>query len=178
MSTQIQLETDRLILRQLTNNDLDRYAEMMADEDVVKFIGGKVLGRADAWRNMAMVNGHWSLRGFGFFALEEKASGEFVGRVGPWRPESWPALEVGWTLSKHAWGKGYATEAAHAAIDWIFAQKPDLTEVISIIHDDNIPSQNVASRIGEQKTDRLFNYKGDNYPIWALSRAAWEAGRR
>lgn len=169
------LETDRLILRGLTDADLDAYAGMMADPEVVRYIGGETMDRADAWRNMATVAGHWQLRGFGFFALEEKASGDFVGRVGPWMPEGWPALECGWTLAKPAWGKGYASEAARRAIAWIFEQKPDLTRIISVIHEDNVNSQGVARRIGETKTDEIFTYKGGRYPIWAMSRETFFA---
>ncbi len=170
------LETERLILRGPQESDLDQYAAMMADEDVVRFIGGCVMDRADAWRNMAMVAGHWHFRGFGFFALEEKATGHFVGRVGPWMPESWPDYEIGWTLNKNAWGKGFATEAAVAAIEWSFAERSDLRRVISIIDENNLASQAVAARIGETQTDETFEYKGGRYPIWAVTRTAWEAG--
>ncbi len=172
------LETERLLLRGIREEDLNVLSSMMQDEDVIRFIGGTVLDRMDTWRTMATLMGHWHFRGFGFFALEEKATGEFVGRVGPWQPEGWPALEIGWTIAKPAWGRGYATEAAIAAGDWIFEQKPELQRLISIIHDDNLPSQAVARKIGEHKTDEVFTYKGEGYPVWAISRTAWKAGKK
>ncbi|MCI5043768.1 MAG: GNAT family N-acetyltransferase [Aquisalinus sp.] len=168
------LETDRLILRALQESDLDSYAAMMADEDVARFIGG-TLNREDSWRYMASVIGHWHWRGFGFFALEEKETGSFLGRVGPWCPEGWPGIELGWTLARTAWGKGYATEAATASVNWIFEQKPELERIISVIDDSNTNSQAVARRLGQQKTQEIFHYKEYILPIWAISRVDWYA---
>ena len=74
--------------------------------------------RSEAWRNMAMVLGHWQLRGFGLWAVEEQERGVLAGRVGCWQPEGWPGLEIGWTLRRSFWGMGYATEAARAALEW------------------------------------------------------------
>ena len=65
--------------------------------------------------------GHWALHGFGMFVLEEKASGRFAGRAGPFYPPVWPGFEVGWGLAAEFRGKGYAVEAARASIDWAFA---------------------------------------------------------
>ena len=73
------------------------------------------------WRNAAIMAGHWVLHGFGMFVVEEKASGTFVGRVGPFYPPVWPGFEVGWGMATEFRGKGYAVEAARAAIDWSFA---------------------------------------------------------
>src|SRR3712207_2646696 len=113
------LETARLILRPPEERDLDGFAEMMADEEAARFVGG-VQARAGAWRGMAAMAGSWALRGYGMFSVVEKESGLWVGRLGPWRPEGWPGPEVGWGLVRSAWGKGYATEGAAASIDWAF----------------------------------------------------------
>ena len=113
------LETERLILRPIDpERDFEPWAQCFADEETVRFLGGKVFDRANAWRNMAMVMGHWQIRGYGFFSVEEKATGDWVGRVGPWNPEGWPEPEVGWTIAKPHWRKGYAREAGRAAIDY------------------------------------------------------------
>ncbi len=69
---------------------------------------------------MAMFVGHWSLRGYGLWAAEERATGEFVGRIGLWNPEGWPGLEVGWLLDCACWGRGLATEGARAALAYAF----------------------------------------------------------
>ena len=73
------------------------------------------------WRNAAIMAGHWVLHGFGLFVVEEKSSGKFVGRVGPFYPPVWPGFEVGWGIASEFRGKGYAVEAARAAINWSFA---------------------------------------------------------
>src|SRR5689334_1247843 len=90
---------------------------MYADAEVMRFLGGPV-GREQAWRHIALLAGHWVLRGHGQWALERRAEGRFLGRAGLWEPEGWPGLEIGWTLRRDAWGAGYATEAARAAIAW------------------------------------------------------------
>lgn len=90
------LETDRLILRPFCEADLDAYSEMCADSDVMRYIGvGQPLSRSEAWRNMAMILGHWQLRGYGLWAVEEKAGGAMIGRIGCWYPEGWPDCEIG-----------------------------------------------------------------------------------
>jgi RimJ/RimL family protein N-acetyltransferase len=143
------IETERLILRLFRESDTDAYAEMVSDPEVMRFLGGTPVPRAEAWRNMAMMLGHWHLRGYGMWAVEEKASGEMVGRVGCWNPEGWPGLEVGWTLRRRFWGRGYATEAARASVDYAF-QALDQTRVISLIAPDNVNSIRVAERLGEK----------------------------
>ena len=118
MATDIErLETDRLILRMFRDSDFEAYAEMCGDEEVMKYLGGSAMTRMEAWRSMATVLGHWRLRGFGLWAVEEREHGIVVGRVGCWRPEGWPGLEVAWTLRRAFWGRGYATEAAKAAFE-------------------------------------------------------------
>jgi RimJ/RimL family protein N-acetyltransferase len=141
------LETQRLVLRPFREEDLDDYAEMCGDTLVMKYLGGAPLNRMDSWRNMATVVGHWQLRGFGPWAVEELASGQLVGRVGCWRPEGWPGLELAWTLRRQFWGKGYATEAARAALDVAFSHLAQ-SHVISMIHIENEASLRVARRLG------------------------------
>ena len=106
------LDTARLRLRPWHDDDLEPYAAMCADPEVMRYMGdGATLSRGDAWRSMAMFVGHWQLRGYGMWAVEERATRPFVGRVGLHRPEGWPGLEVGWMLDRATWGRGYATEA-------------------------------------------------------------------
>ena len=87
------IETARLILRGWREDDLDAYAEMMADPEVMRFLGGES-SRGDAWRGMATLIGHWELRGFGFWAVERKHDGALIGRVGVQYPEGWPSTEI------------------------------------------------------------------------------------
>lgn len=142
-----QLETERLTLRLFREADLDDYAEMCGDAEVMKYLGFGPMSRDEAWRNMAMVVGHWSLRGYGLWAVEEKETGELVGRVGCWRPEGWPGLEIGWTLRRAFWGRGYATEAAKASLAFAFNHLGQ-TRAISMIHGENAASIRVAGRVG------------------------------
>ena len=115
---EIQLETDRLLLRMWREEtDFETYASMCADEDIMRYIGGKTMTRVEAWRHMAFHIGHWEMRGYGHWAVEEKESGDFIGRIGFLNPVGWPAFEIGWTLDKKHWGKGFATEGARRALD-------------------------------------------------------------
>src|SRR4051812_45775001 len=102
------LITDRLTMRMLEERDLDVYAAMFADPDVTRHLAdGRPLSRADAWRQIAMLLGHWELRGFGFWAVELTATGELLGRIGCHEPEGWPGFEVGYAIAKKYWGNGY-----------------------------------------------------------------------
>lgn len=162
------VETERLILRMFRESDTDAYAEMSADPEVMRFLGGQPVPRAEAWRNMAMILGHWHLRGYGMWAVEEKESGEMVGRVGCWRPEGWPGLEVGWTLRRRFWGRGYATEAARAALTYAFTTL-DQTRVISLIAPENVNSIRVAERLGEKPAGE-WEIAGKKVMIYAVGR--------
>src|SRR2546422_785521 len=114
------LETERLILQPWKPEDFEPYARFSADEESMRYLGrdGRPTDAAETWRTICLFIGHWYLRGYTLWAVEEKASGEFVGRVGPWKPEGWPDLEIGWAVDRSRWGRGYATEAARAAADW------------------------------------------------------------
>jgi RimJ/RimL family protein N-acetyltransferase len=144
------LETPRLLLRQFRPSDFDALARLSADPEVMKYLGdGRPKSRAEAWLMMASYLGHWELRGYGLWAVEDKATGEFVGRIGLLNPEGWPGLEVAWTLARERWGKGFATEGAKAALEYSFSVLK-LDHVISLIHPDNAPSIRVALRVGEK----------------------------
>ena len=170
------LETERLILRPPAPVDFEPYAHLMAHEATAQYIGG-VQPRAVAWRGFLSVAGAWSMQGFSFFTVVEKASGQWVGRVGPWYPEGWPGTEVGWSLGSGFQGKGYATEAAAAAIDWAF-DNLGWTDVIHCIHPDNVASQAVAARLGSVNRGRgrmPEPYQDSLIDIWGQSREQWRA---
>src|SRR5258708_6565480 len=126
---------------------------MMADPDVVRYIAPARMTREEAWRGIAAALGHWQLRGYGTWAVERKSDGAMLGRVGMINPEGWPGLEIGWTLGKPYWGKGYATEAAACAMRFAFLTQP-VDRLISCIDPENKPSQAVARRLGETKGAR------------------------
>lgn len=143
-----ELTTDRLILRAFVESDFEEYAPIMADPEVSQFLGvGLPLSRADAWRQMAMILGHWTLRGFGLWAVEERATGRLLGRIGCHEPEGFPAFEIGYVLGRSAWGHGYAREGASAALH--FARHTlGRREITSIIRPANIGSIRVATSLG------------------------------
>lgn len=143
------LETERLVLRPPHADDLDGYAAFMADPTSARFLGGPV-PRSAAWRQLATLVGAWTLNGFSMFSFIEKATGKWVGRGGPWMPDGWPGTEVGWGVIPEAQGRGYATEAARAAIDWAFDEL-GWTEVIHCIAPENVASIAVAKKLGSQR---------------------------
>ena len=157
-----ELETERLKLRMWRESDLDDYAELTADPLVMRYLqpGKPPFTRADAWRSIAFFMGHWQMRGYGHWAVEEKATGRMIGRIGFLNPEGWPGFEIGWTLARHAWGKGYATEGGRRALDYAFTTL-DQPHVISLIHPENTPSIKVAERLGERREGktRLFDWE-------------------
>jgi RimJ/RimL family protein N-acetyltransferase len=170
------LETERLILRGTMLADFDAFAKILGDADVMRHLGGEALARNDAWRNVATNLGHWALRGYGAWCVERKVDGAVMGRVGLMNPEGWPALEVGWTLGKPYWGKGYATEAATASMAYGFATQ-NVDRLISLIDPENKASQNVAMRLGETKGPRHdLVIAGRSFPvdIWSISREEWQ----
>ena len=143
-----ELTTARLRLRAFRDSDLDAYAAIMADPEVTRFLGSAgPISRADAWRQMAMILGHWVLRGFGLWAVEELETGRLLGRVGGHYPEGFPAFEVGYALARDTWGRGFAREGVAAAL----AYARDVlhrSEIISIIRPANVRSIRVAESFG------------------------------
>jgi RimJ/RimL family protein N-acetyltransferase len=124
---------------------------MYADPEVMQFLAadGKPMSRFDAWFSFSRHVGHWYLRGFGMFAVTERSTGNIIGRIGPWLPEGWPGLEVGWSLRRECWGRGYATEAVKACITYSFETLRQ-AHVISLIDPGNTRSIRVAERVGER----------------------------
>lgn len=174
----LRIETERLVLRPPLLDDFDGWAALAADAQNMRHLGG-VQARPVAWRNFAFTVGSWHLQGFSSFSVIEKASGRWIGRVGPLQPEGWPGTEVGWTLARAYWGRGYAVEAATAAIDWVCANLR-WHEIIHCIGPDNLSSIAVASKLGSAKLRTAQMpppYDGMTVDIWGQSREQWLARR-
>lgn len=139
------LETERLFLRAFREEDFESEADFFASERS-RFVGGP-LPRHQVWRAVAGMIGHWHLRGFGFWALEEKATGRYLGRVGLWAPDGWPEPEIGWSLQEHAEGRGIAREAAEVARAYAY-DSLGWTTAISLIVVGNDRSEALAQRLG------------------------------
>jgi len=172
------LETERLVLRPPQIDDFDGYAELFGDEEATRHIGGQ-MPRAAAWRKFLQMPGAWALQGFGMFSVIDKTNGEWIGQMGPWQPEGWPGTEVGWAFRRSAWGRGYATEAAIAAIDWAF-DRLGWEDMIHSIDTDNLASQALARRLGSRNRGpgRLPPpFEQVEIEIWGQSRDEWRAKR-
>lgn len=160
------IETPRLRLRPFRESDLDDLTRLNADPQVARYLGtGKPLNRNETWRQIAIFLGHMELRGYSILAIEERASGAFLGRSGPWFPKGWPTLEVGWAVVPERWGQGIATEAGRASLDWCFANL-GVDEVCSLIRPDNVPSQRVAIKLGAKLDHTLDEFMGASVEVW------------
>ena len=140
------IETARLRLRHWKEGDFDQFARYYADPDDARFVGGQK-DPDQAWRHMALQIGHWQLRGFGYWAIEEKETGAFVGSAGLWRSPGWPELELGYWLVKEHQGKGYALEACRRCIEHA-REALRATSLVSYIDPRNEPSIRLAKRLG------------------------------
>ena len=174
----LKLETERLLLRPVRGDDFESWAAFCADPETMHYLGG-VQPRAIAWRAFLSTVGAWHVQGFSFFSVFERDSGQWVGRVGPWQPEGWPGTEVGYSLARNAWGKGYATEAAAACIDWA-VDSLGWTDIIQTIDPANTGSQAVARRLGAslRGPGKLPPpYENQPVQIWGQTREQWQANR-
>jgi RimJ/RimL family protein N-acetyltransferase len=164
------LQTERLTLRAFREDDFEPYAEMLADPDVMMYLGehGRPKPRAQAWREMATFLGHWQLRGFGMWAVEETATRRLVGRIGCHYPEDWPGFELGWAIAREFWGRGFAFEGASRALAHAF-ETLNRDRVISIIHRDNERSIRLARRLGEE-FERETELMGNPVVIYGITK--------
>ena len=149
------ISTERLTLRAPEQRDFPGFAAFFASERS-KFVGGPVPAE-QSWRMLAVELGHWQLRGYGRWAVEETATGRFAGIIGLWNPDGWPEPEIGWDLMDGFEGKGYATEAARAARDYAYDVLGWPT-AISLVAPGNDGSRRVAQRLGATQ-DGLFTHE-------------------
>ena len=162
------IETERLLLRGFEERDLGAYAAITANPEVMRYMGRGPFDREEAWREIALYLGHFELRGYTHWALELLETGELVGRCGPWFPEGWPELEVGWLLGREHWGKGYATEAAGAALEFVWDEL-DAERAVSMVVPGNDRSVRVARRLGGRPDGRA-TLRGIETNVYAYER--------
>jgi RimJ/RimL family protein N-acetyltransferase len=169
---EIKLETERLLLRWFREDDFEQFCEICSDAEVMRFLGdGRPMTEMEVWRQMAMIMGHWYFRGYGIWAVEEKETGKVVGRIGLIYPAGWPGFELGWTLGRESWGKGYATEGARRALEYAFTEM-GRDHVISCIAPENVASVRVAERLGE-KIEGRTELLGRDVIIYGIGRDEW-----
>lgn len=160
-----EIETARLRLRGHRTNDFDACYAMWIDPDVVRFIGGRAFSHEESWGRLLRYIGHWQALGYGYWVLEEKATGRFAGELGfaDMKREIEPSLdgmpEIGWALATWAHGKGFASEAVAAAVAWGDRHFGAGVKTCCIISPENTPSIRVAEKCGYREFART-DYKG------------------
>jgi RimJ/RimL family protein N-acetyltransferase len=165
------LTTNRLRLRAFEAGDLDAYAAMQANPEVMRhLVDGRIHTRVEVWRTMASCLGHWPLRGYGMWACVEKVGDRFIGSVGISQPLDWPEPELAYALDRPLWGQGFATEAATAARDWLFGQFP-AARLASFIRPENRVSIRVAKRLGAV-CEGVIELRGTAFEHWMHYRPA------
>lgn len=166
MSVQLiipELETERLILRAPRATDFEPEAVFYASGDA-RFLGGPKAPH-ETWRTLAVMTGHWVMRGYGFWAVEDKDSGGYLGRVGLWNPMGWLEPEIAWTLMPYAQGRGFATEAAIAARRHAY-EVLGWETAISQINSEHHASKAVARRLGAQVEKSYEDPEFGTMEVW------------
>jgi len=157
------LTTSRLTLRAPCEADFDVFAEFFTSKRA-QFVGGPAT-QEQSWRMLATELGHWPLRGFGRWAVEETATGKFAGIIGPWYPLGWPEKEIGWDLMNGFEGKGYATEAALASLKYAY-ETLNWKTAISLVSPPNDGSRRVAQRMGATKEGMFEHERHGPLEVW------------
>ena len=166
------LTTARLILRAHTREDYHALHTVWSDPLVTKFIGRRPSSAQDSWFRIMRYLGHWPMMGYGYFALVDRQTGLYIGDVGianhkrGLHPDFDDAPETGWVLSPAAFGKGYATEAMTAVLDW-FEAAHGVARTVCMIETPHLASHNVATKLGYQPFTQVMI--GDD-PITLLER--------
>ena len=172
------LFTEWLILRPPAAEDFEPWCAFHADEATMRFLGG-VQPRSLAWRGLCGMLGAWQIRGFSMFSVIERASGAWVGRIGPHRPEGWPGNEIAWGVLPAFAGKGYAFEAAVATLDFAF-DVLGWDDAMHCIDPANAPSIALARRVGATNRGPTFlppPIMVDHIDNWGQTAAEWRARR-
>jgi RimJ/RimL family protein N-acetyltransferase len=154
------IETARLRLRRVREEDRETFARWNADPVFAEHLGGPHTRTRsdevfDRWQE------HWAEHGFGSLGIEWAETGELIGRTGPAFHRVWPSdPEVGWALDPAWWGRGIATEAGAASITWAFGQL-GFARVVSITTEANIASRRVMAKLGFRLLERVPSQWGE-----------------
>jgi len=163
-SVPVKVETERLVLRQFKESDCKSLHNYYSSTIATKYTVARQFTEAETWRSMSAMIGHWHLRGYGPYAIEEKETGTVLGISGFWYPIEWPSPEIKWALAPEYWGKGFASEAARA-VQIVGAQYIPQISLISLIHADNDSSINLALAVGA-KFEKEILFRDANWHIY------------
>jgi RimJ/RimL family protein N-acetyltransferase len=161
------VETRRLILRRFKGDDWVDLHQLYSDPECTRYTFQRALTEGESWRTMATMIGHWQIRGYGPYAVEDKNTGKVMGTVGLWYPYDWPEPEIKWAIFRVYWGRGYASEAARA-VKKIAADCMPETSLISLIFSDNEASIKLAEAIGA-KFEKEIEFRGQIAQIFRHS---------
>jgi ribosomal-protein-alanine N-acetyltransferase len=170
----MQIETERLLLRPFARDDLDEFASINADADVMRYIGdGKTQTRAQTEMRLNAILEHWAQHGFGLWAVVDRASNTLVGFCGLQYLDNTAEIEIGYRLAKQFWGMGFATEAAAATLRYAF-EVLGLDRIVAVVQPENFASQSVIEKIGlgYVRDARFYNSDVEYY---AITRGEFEA---
>lgn len=168
------LETERLILRQLTDNDVDAVFALRKDAEIMRFIRKPQKSREEAESWMRLVSSRWESEKIGFCAVIKKESGEFVGWCGLWRLKESGEIEVGYAVAQNFQRKGYATEAAEACLAYGFNQL-NMRKIVAVTRPENEASRRVMEKLG-MKYDGLGKFYGAKLTHYSIRKSDWEKG--
>jgi RimJ/RimL family protein N-acetyltransferase len=178
-SAERSIETQRLVLRRWRDEDLDGFAAMNADPEVMRFIGdGHVQDRAEAADLLDRIRRSWGEHGFGRWAIERRSDGALAGFCGVGFLKVFPDLadepEIGWRLPRALWGAGYATEAAIASRDDFF-RTTGYDHLISLSNPDNVASERIMEKLGMRRVEDVRHPRFGVIHRHRLDRADWKA---
>lgn len=148
-----EIETPRLRLRSIAEEDLQVWSQVTSDPDVTRHLGGAVLSREETWRRLLATAGTWATLGYGYWAVGRKDDGRMIGHAGfaDFKRDLTPSIEglpeMGWVFAREAHGQGYASEAVEAALQWADRELSGQT-FSAIIHPENAASIRVAEKAG------------------------------
>lgn len=158
------LQTARLRLRQFVHEDWLALHEHYSDAACTKYTFRRALTEGESWRAMCSMVGHWTIRGYGPYAVVESSTETVVGTVGLWYPNDWPEPEIKWALSRRFWGKGYASEAVRAIQMPAFVHLGNKAP-ISFINTENEPSIQLAAAVGA-KHEKTVEFRGSPWHVY------------
>lgn len=164
MSIPLTLTTPRLTLRQFVHDDWPAMHLHYADPECTRYTFRRALTEGESWRAMASMLGHWTIRGYGPYAVVETASQAVLGTAGLWYPNDWPEPEIKWALSRPYWGKGYASEAVRA-VQAMVAEHWDQAPPISFINAENSASIQLAKAVGAT-LEREVEFRGAPWHVY------------
>lgn len=169
-----ELLTARLLLRRWRDDDLEPYARVCADPEVMRYLGGKPYDRRQSDEQLRNFVQHWTDHGFGLWAVEHRDTASFIGFVGLTTHTWWPGVEVGWRLDRAYWNQGLASEGAAASLEYGFTELA-LDRIISITEPGNLASQRVMEKNGlTYEQHAVLPHNAVEVVIYGIDRGEWE----